>query len=577
MLDATCKPLLPLLVLALVLCCFACGARGNASRGQEFADDDSSANPPADDDDNDNDNDNDDDNDDDNNDDDTAFHHILPRSNPPAHLYVLDIGGLAPEITYLAASLQGLVARMAPEIYLTHVWPECPECTFLDFYASQYGITSEPAADVWALVDRFQDRFAGAVVYDPNLPETLDVATTIAGLENLVILHPDLLAEAQTHGVAVVEDLRGRWTDKFAAFDWEVANLLPQCTTVAVADLDPTLLGARDYLIENRIFTFRYKAIAGEAARLAAILELFPQNIPVLGYLAANGSEEAAGEDVLSAAGKFLLASDFAPNLSVHSGIDVAPAAYVQPPDPPPDLTPQQIGDSVFVAFAFSDGDNYSIPLRTLLQEWSDPARGQVPLSWTIPGASPTLIAGVADYYYQNRSPLDRFMTMCGVGYNYPTLYPDRPAFADLSAAYARYLDLDAIWWLDPLLDVQLPDPLETFLDRLAGEDSRLRGYASGYSNGRKTHDFTTNGTPLLYNVNSYDDDPTTAIADAINAAKAGKQPGAPAYLFFGMSIWTVTPSDIAAGLAAFQDDETVRPLLLSQMFDLMRVYAPGW
>jgi len=506
---------------------------------------------------------------------------ILPRSAPPENLYVLDIEDLDFSAQVLAASLQGLVSRQRPEIYLVGLWPnDSPNVpgtdAFLEFYKSHHGVTTMPVSNVWELVDHYSDRFSEAVVYDPNLPETLDIATTIAGLDDLLIVHPDLLPEAEAHGVTLTTDLRGLWTNKYQAFDWAVENLLPRCSQVAVADLDPQLLGPRDYLIENRFFVFRYKAVPGEFFRLTSILNHYPNNLPVLGYLASTGSEENLGEIALSTSGAFLIPSDFAPNFSVHSGIEVDPAVFVQPPVVLPDLTPEQIGDSVFAAFAFSDGDNYQIPLHMLLIEWADPTHGQAPITWTIPGTMPTLAPGVAEYFYMNRSTLDRFATISGVGYVYPSLYPDRETLAALTSEYVRYLGIDVIWLIDPSVSSQLPWFIDGYLRQLA-EEGNLRGFMANYGRGIKTHDFTSNGVPILYTMISCGDNPVTTMEQVIDEAKADKSPGKPAYAFFGVSIWTTMPSDILEVLNAFQPDETVRPVSVSQMLELMMKYPPGW
>ena len=506
---------------------------------------------------------------------DDEFPHILPRSAPPGHLLVLDIAEMDRPTRYLAAGLQGLINRQTPRVYLVGYWSDRSMQRFLDYYATRFGVTWEDAGDLWELVERFGSLIQGAVVYDPDLPETVDVATTLAGLENLVVLHPDHLTQAAHYGIAVVHDLRHRWQDKFQAFDWAVENLLPDCTDAVVADLEWDDVHLRDYLVQHRVFTFRYKAVPGEFWRLKEILNRYPDNTAVLGYLASSGTQEALAEVALSGSNTFLIPSDHAPNLSVHSGLEVAPEVFSQKPVPAPTQTADQAGESIFVAFAFSDGDNYAIPMKKMLEGWDDPVRGTLPFSWTIPLTAPTLAPGMAAYYYETATPQDRFTTISGVGYAYPFFYGDRNSFIELTARYMDYLGMDDLWVLDPTLMIHGEILLDDFLIRMA-QAVGLRGYVANYFRLFERNDFASDGTPVLYTMISYPDDPVGTIRSVIDAAKASKTPGVPVYLFFGLNIWEMLPSHVAEALEPYENDETVRPVLLPHMFDLMRRYPPG-
>jgi len=307
---------------------------------------------------------------------------------------------------------------------------------------------------------------------------------------------------------------------------------------------------------------------------LIDLLNQFPDNLAVLGYLASTGFEEGIGQYILSLSGAFLLPSDYAPNLSVHSGIQVTEDAFTQPPVVLPDLTPEQIGDSVFVSFAVSDGDNYQLPMHVMLNMWADPARGQIPISWTIPGTMPTLAPGVAEYFYVNRAETDRFLTLDGLGYVYGSLYPDRNWYIEKTAQYHRRLDIDVLWLFEPLVEIGIP--IDGYLDELAAA-ADLIGFAANYNRSFRTHNFTQGGYPILNTMIDYSSAPVEVMTNVINEAIAEKQPGSPAYVFFGTSCWTTTPTDMLEALNNFDGNENVRPISVSQMLKLMVEFPPGW
>ena len=226
------------------------------------------------------------------------------------------------------------------------------------------------------------------------------------------------------------------------------------------------------------------------------------------------------------------------------------------------------------MSFAVSDGDNYQLPLHVLLRMWADPAHGQSPISWTIPGAIPNLAPGVAEYYYANRTDQDRFITVDGVGYVYGSGFPDQQWLIEKSSQYLRRMGMDAIWLLDPAVENR--SQIDGYLDSLATA-AGLTGYVANYGRGSKTHDYTAGGIPILYTMINYDSDPVSTMTAVINEAIAGKAAGAPAYVFFGVSAWNVTATHMLQALGNFAGNQNVRPISVSQMLKLMTVYQPGW
>jgi len=58
------------------------------------------------------------------------------------------------------------------------------------------------------LYQNYASRFRGAVVYDPAVPDTINLATMIAGLEDRIILAPEQLGLPGMPSFSSVTDLR---------------------------------------------------------------------------------------------------------------------------------------------------------------------------------------------------------------------------------------------------------------------------------------------------------------------------------------------------------------------------------
>src|ERR1700677_359687 len=115
-----------------------------------------------------------------------------------------------------AATLQGIINRSSPELCLLSRTNARPQF-WLDLLAKNnrwlHGRKQKPLRDLTALVKLAGKRLKGAVIWDPAVPATINVATTCAGVEDAVVLSPDLadryVAEWK---LAVLQDFRGKFT-----------------------------------------------------------------------------------------------------------------------------------------------------------------------------------------------------------------------------------------------------------------------------------------------------------------------------------------------------------------------------
>lgn len=101
---------------------------------------------------------------------------------------------------HTVATLQGVVNRNAPELYLFYVnahgrrGPSIDEYWFDKYRTPGTWLADRPTVEVKTVVDlvnRFRDRIKGAVVYDPKVPATSNVASAVAGAQDLVAVRYD--------------------------------------------------------------------------------------------------------------------------------------------------------------------------------------------------------------------------------------------------------------------------------------------------------------------------------------------------------------------------------------------------
>ncbi len=384
---------------------------------------------------------------------------LQPKTPPPArHLYVADVRHLTHDEQLLLTSLQGLVNRTQPRIYLVH---DEDDPFWLQAMQDQ-GQTGAPipVADPFSLLKMFQSAYKGAVVPDPNVYVSPCIAVDIAGADDLLIATPELAARLH---LSIKSDLRGKFKDNVDALRYARTTLLPRLNPYLCLCLDPPLLGSQvDDIIAARGMAFwitgpkaQDRPGANEAAERAEIEATFaklPLNAVVRGFWWHGdgvGVDETPGVSLGSRFGKITTVSDYVANYSVLSGVPI-PALRQKPQPPAPKLDPTK----VYLALTMSDGDNLCTWRGYFRQYFTDPLHGTFPVGW---GMAPSLIdvaPTMARWYYDHAAPTDEFLCdVSGVGYMYPPDWAkalkDRPAattsFYDWTQKYMARMDMKTV------------------------------------------------------------------------------------------------------------------------------------
>lgn len=167
----------------------------------------------------------------------TAPGRALPPFGQPVHLDVTDIRSLTGDEQAAFTTLQGVVNRRLPRVYYL-LQNDTSDAAWLD----TMGLPSTTFDDPWKLFARYSGEAHGVIVTDPDVPDTVNLATTMAGLSGAVVATPDLADKlaAKPYSLKVVDDLRGRFSGRIDAYQWALRNLWPRASHQVLTAISPT-------------------------------------------------------------------------------------------------------------------------------------------------------------------------------------------------------------------------------------------------------------------------------------------------------------------------------------------------
>ena len=460
-------------------------------------------------------------------------------------LFVSDVGGISADELLTLTALQGIVNRDGPRIYL-----EGRDETAATWLAGgQVPLVTETVPPD-ELLTHFRAQVHGLVVWDPALQvDTQDVATTVAGREDLLPVSPEMVVTmtAPPYSLPVKLDLRDEhFGSRAQAYEWALARY-GAASFDALAWHGGDRHGLRDLLVQKKVFVFQANPET-DAAMVARLLAAFGPMKPIYGYVclddqlsASSGVPacEPAGVSELSAAGDYLVPTDLAWNLSVHGWF------AAQQPSPPWDETapaPAPEAAKTYVTFLVSDGDNVGYNEEYLRShQWVDPARGSIPLGFSISPWLRQLAPRLYDYYVHSLRPDEVLVGgPSGAGYMYPSL---DPALDDYLANSRKLLDdagLRTTWILDNAYAAS-PSPVTTLRYVEALNPAAIFTDYFGWIVPNPPAVYYAGQVPVLHALwggsPTPNNDVVTATAYKIRFA-AASFPGRPAFVVVALNTW---------------------------------------
>ncbi len=495
---------------------------------------------------------------------------ICPRGVAPSGtLYVADTRGMTIQEQIFFSSIQGITAQRKPRIYLLR--QEAGQDEFwLDYLREKNYIRTVRPVDAWSLPRLFRYEIKGAVIIDPDLAASVNVATMLSGVHKVAVCTPEI---AERAGLEITHDLRGKWKKNTEAYTWALESLYPKLSQAALCSLEPYAGGAwlRDYLIQHRIFTFwtagkddkgRRGASDDEMQVIRAALAKWPTNIPVLGFWYAGehaaGISEYQGLVLGGESAKYTIVSDWMSNASVHSGVRVPAQVFRQKHAPRLKLDRSKV---YVMLTQFESGDAPWYWQRVQYKHWQDENRGKFPMNWCLGPATADLLPDVLQWHYEHATPNDYFFcSMSGVGYMMPHAYamkvadPEKVwrAFMNQTADGMKRLDLDMVslhtdaWHARP----QYEDSkvFKRYVDGIPGLRAILAdfGRLDGLDVTRANH--YSGRAPVFHTLNRWlvEGDPAEYLAAQIRASTPTTRPG---FLSIMALSWTYSPSVIKSAV----------------------------
>ncbi|HUG12794.1 MAG TPA: GxGYxYP domain-containing protein [Opitutaceae bacterium] len=351
---------------------------------------------------------------------------------PAAHSMRWDldwrVAGGMPEKAMLA-SLQGLANRNAPRLYIVHPPDFQWEITgpLFSFYERKHGVKFTEVVTSDEALTLFARHAKGYVVWDPAVPATMNVAYTIAGLEDALIVTESLVPLAERHGLSRIDDLRGRYDGRTDAqiYADAVDRYWARCARDSIMLMGGHAGAVRqpamaDWGVRRRMFFQDLSANPKHPDELALAQRLLGELNPgatVFGWHSYAKDTEEQWTTLLSGYGLKMEGLHNLPNLSFNCQFSFTPGfKFTNNHNVARDavLTAES---KVYISFVQSDSIGIGV--------WTKPGRGKLPFAWQVTMNWTKFSPAALEYFHESATPNDYFIGgLSGPGYMYPYHIP---------------------------------------------------------------------------------------------------------------------------------------------------------
>jgi putative glycoside hydrolase with GxGYxYP motif/GxGYxY motif-containing protein len=347
---------------------------------------------------------------------------LLPAFQTPEHLTIYDLRGASNVVKLCAATMAGIINRPMPRVYQIITDEDAFWLKELLGGIPQENSPTSGDGVLEGMLIPFRSSVQGMIIYDPNFIDSINIATTMAGQTDCIVVSPDQAAALQQpYNLPVHTDLRNQhWSSRSGAYDWARQNLLAGASSHAVAGLNPNTAELRSFLVANRILVYWLDSSSAEQSLIEQIYKAFAAEAVHLGWFI----DEPSGVKLTSNAALPVLATDLSTNLEVWASVpNTTSIAQSNPIGPVGSIDSSR----VYLSFTISDGDNLQYIQRHMLQLWQDAARGSFPLGWTISPVLAQAAPEMAAYYARTATANDELLAgPSGAGYMYPSQWPQQ-------------------------------------------------------------------------------------------------------------------------------------------------------
>ena len=344
-----------------------------------------------------------------------ATDRLFPKMPPAAKVYAVTCARNSDDSKNTAFALQGLINQTSAEAFVIDGPMDRQQ---LEYCGKPYEMLSAFHRNDSALLDLFQ-KYQGRVkkmfVFDPAKDWTWDLALMLSaqqqGIPVSESIKDDLISQFKWKGEVV--DLRNKWPDAIAAYDWALANLMPNCNKQVVFTPRPQYR-IFDYVVASKGFAFWLDF--EKPADQEEIKKIF--STPGYGVGTSLMSYASDGDKANELANPFGIGY-------VVTGFNANGSFWASFPDKTysqaPGTAVKAEGGKVYVSLEWSDGSNVSFDQLAIYKLWHDADRGAVPMGTPLSPALRELNPPLLDWYYSQMTKNDELdCGPSGIQYIFP-------------------------------------------------------------------------------------------------------------------------------------------------------------
>ncbi len=436
-------------------------------------------------------------------------------------------GGL-PEKALLV-SLQGLANRNAPQLYIVHPPDFQWEITgpVFEFYQRKHGVKYHELETADEALTQFKTAAKGYVVWDKTVGASLNVAFTISGVEDAVVVSEELIPLVEKHGLKQIDDLRGRYTGQTDAQIYQDAydKYWARCAKDRIMLMGGNhgavrMPGMADWGVQQKMFFHDLSANINRpdhAEELALTRRLFSELEPggyVFGWHSYGKDTEEQYTTLLSMYGLRMEGLHNLPNLSFNCQFTFTTGFKFTNNHSVPLDAKLTAEEKVYISFVQSDSIGIGV--------WTKPGRGKLPFGWQVTMNWSEFSPAALEYFHESATPNDYFIGgLSGPGYMYPNSIPaDRfPILMERARELMALLDEHIMEIMDNTAadgNVGNTDLTKETVDAYYREFPDVIGFINGYGPAR-TRDLR--GTQAMLSYDYYIDPkrPRDAVTDDLN------------------------------------------------------------
>ncbi len=371
--------------------------------------------------------------------------------NCPDTVYLVEVGDVNGREEVLIGTLQGLIARDKPELFVV----SNSDKLWVGDLKQKYGVDVTYVNEVrgsksvveWC-IDHYSSFIDGYVTYDVDTNnDSLSAAVSMAGVLDSIAVDVDIESYATDAGLTEQMDCTSR-DDKWV-YDNYWNQMFHEALWVQTDDLVNSWMAG-----VNRDLSTAVKGLTvwnSSSSETDTMYSAVTDNSPCFGWDDPAASGEGDSVDYHANYNMYQIPSDSARNLSYLTGMsNFEPEIdYKQTVR---DKTYSTESNVHYVTFIHTDMDNITTQLNGTAwamgpDRYGHPRRGDFAMGWEMAPTLMKLAPTVAKWWYQDATENDNFIVpFSGMGYIHPHEFPELDQMTDQLERYMLKSDQTVVW-----------------------------------------------------------------------------------------------------------------------------------